>query len=643
MKRWLVVVAVVGACKKDGATPVASTPSPSGPQSTAEVDALWAMAPAGAIGGMVASPRAVAMLEHGWQDVHSFAKTLPAFAPAESELAKSLGEIGLTTEMKLADLGLAPGKGFAYFFVSNDDGVVLLSLADRDKFLGVVKGTKGADGVDQVKHGICKTANGWYACGTKSAIDTLGKGDLRGKLDVVKARGDVEMVMEAPAKIAAVLQLDRGAFVARGIVGGVPQQVSTMLGAPVKPRVDLDHAAGFAVFNLEPLLKDVPEFPIVEGVTAADLAKNVGGPLTATIAAGSRVIDARVPLKDPEPAKKVIAKCTELPGMAMLGAKLEKGACHIPVPQYDFAVDVWVDGKELHVGTRDDDAKSGSAPVSAIGAELAKGTWQLAFWGHGTLVAQKYFGMPTQEMTTDQIALLIRVMTMIDEVGLGLTLEGDSVRFVVSARTAWANPDDVVAKLQAVPIDAILGGKAGQDGKAIADAAPNSPFAADYKAGSGGVMIPVAAIGIIAAVAIPAFLDYMKKSKPSEAAVHLNAIGKAAKRYYIENATFPAGDAAATPDFPTCCGLKSAGGVVDNKCPNSPSAWKKDKIWSALEFEIDEPTMYRYTYHSDGKTALVTAIGDLDCDGNFATFELHVDTKDGNPTATLVKPPNGTY
>jgi type II secretory pathway pseudopilin PulG len=157
-------------------------------------------------------------------------------------------------------------------------------------------------------------------------------------------------------------------------------------------------------------------------------------------------------------------------------------------------------------------------------------------------------------------------------------------------------------------------------------------------------MIPVAAIGIIAAVAIPAFLDYMKKSKRTESGENLYRIGKSLKRYYGENATFPVGDAAAIPDFPTCCGLRSAGGGVDNKCPNSPAAWKKDKIWSALEFEIDEPTMYRYTYHSDGKTAVVKAIGDLDCDGNFATFELDVGTtKDGNPTATLVKPAAGTY
>ena len=45
------------------------------------------------------------------------------------------------------------------------------------------------------------------------------------------------------------------------------------------------------------------------------------------------------------------------------------------------------------------------------------------------------------------------------------------------------------------------------------------------------LMIVVAIIGILAAVAIPAFMDYMKKSKKTEAALQLNKIGKNNKTY----------------------------------------------------------------------------------------------------------------
>ena len=56
------------------------------------------------------------------------------------------------------------------------------------------------------------------------------------------------------------------------------------------------------------------------------------------------------------------------------------------------------------------------------------------------------------------------------------------------------------------------------------------------------LMIVVAIIGILAAVAIPAFLEYMKRSKTTEASLNLNKIGKAAKRVKGEIGTLPGGD-----------------------------------------------------------------------------------------------------
>ena len=643
MKRALLLLALV-ACKKDGSSAShASIPSPGTPTSTAELDALWAKAPGGALGGFVMSPRAITMIDHGWHDVLGFLRTFPQFAPAEAEMTANLAKVGLTPDFTLADVGLAPGKGIALFVVDKDQ-VLLLPVADRDKFVAKVKGKRGSD-TDQLDDLTCKPLDGWYACSTKLALlDTLGKGSLRPQLDAVKARGDMEGVVNiAPVKAAGVIQIERGQFVARGVVSGLPSEELKMLGTPVKPRVDLDHSSGFAVLDIEPMLKEIPPFPVVAGVTAADLAHGIGGPLTITMAAGALAMDARVPLKDAAPFKKVIEHCTDIPPLAMIGAKVEGGGCHIPVPQYNFAFDAWVDGNELHFGTKGA-SFSGSAPVSAIGAEIAGGEWHLAFWGHGTLLAESPFKLPDVSDMPGEAAMAIKAMAMMSEVGIAVRLDGDTVRFITSLRTAWANPDDVVAKIQKVSAEDVLQGKAGAAGKAIADAAPSSPFAADYKAGTQGVMIPVAAIGVLAAVAVPAFLDYMKKSKASEASVELNAIGKLLKRYYAENASFPKGDAGPTPDFPTCCGLQSDGQGVDNKCPNSASAWRKDKVWTELGFAMSEPSQYRYTYHSDGKTAKVQAIGDADCDGQFATFELTVDVDaGGNPHANLVKPQPGQY
>jgi len=642
MKRALLIVALV-ACKKDGATaPHGTLTSPGAPASTAELDALWAKAPEGAVGGMVMSSRAIAMLDHGWHDVYALLKTFPQFAQADAEMTANLAKVGLTPAFTLTDLGLAAGKGVAMFGTPTDQ-VLLLPVADRDKFVALVKGKRGGD-TDQLDDLTCKSIDGWYACATKVALlDTLGKGSVRAKLDAVKARGDIEGVLDVPeVKAAGVIQIERGQFVMRGVVNGVPADVTKMLGTPVKPRADLDHSSGFAVVNIEPMLKEVPPFPIVDGVTAADLAHGINGPVSVTMAAGALAMDARVPLKDVAPFQKVVEHCAEIPPLAMIGAKVEHGACHIPVPQYNFAFDAWIDGSELHVGTKGG-SFSGSAPVSAIGAEIAGGEWHLAFWGHGTLLAENPFKLPDIGVLPDEASMAIKAMLLMNEVGIAVKLDGDSVRFITSFRTAWANPDDVVGKIMKVPAEDVLAGKAGDTGKAIADASPSSPFAADYKAGTQGVMIPVAAIGVIAAVAVPAFLDYMKKSKKSEATMNLNRITKSLKRYYAENSSFPKGDAGPTPDFPTCCGLKSDGNGVDNKCPNSPSAWQKDKVWSELDMLLDEPTVYRYTYHSDGKTVKVQAIGDADCDGNFATYDMTVEVNGaGVPQATIV-PPHGVY
>src|SRR5437870_12399433 len=60
------------------------------------------------------------------------------------------------------------------------------------------------------------------------------------------------------------------------------------------------------------------------------------------------------------------------------------------------------------------------------------------------------------------------------------------------------------------------------------------------------LMIVVAIIGILAAVAIPAFLEYMNSGKGSEGDISINHMEKNAKAYYVKAADFPQGNEAAT-------------------------------------------------------------------------------------------------
>jgi type II secretory pathway pseudopilin PulG len=141
-------------------------------------------------------------------------------------------------------------------------------------------------------------------------------------------------------------------------------------------------------------------------------------------------------------------------------------------------------------------------------------------------------------------------------------------------------------------------------------------------------------IGVMAAVAVPAFMDYLKRSKKTEAALQLNRIGKSAKLAYADTGKFPTGSTPLVPDQPCC-------GGPNNHCPAVPDAYAASAVWKALDFEIAEPTLFQYAYRgtADGQSFHAKAVGDLDCDGISITYELEGTVKNGVPMIVLTEPP----
>lgn len=115
-----------------------------------------------------------------------------------------------------------------------------------------------------------------------------------------------------------------------------------------------------------------------------------------------------------------------------------------------------------------------------------------------------------------EASVFLRSLPWFSEFGAGVRKDGDVLHFLAGVRTAWANPDDVVAKLLAISAAQVLSGQAAEIAKSIAGAAPRSPFAQDQKAGAGG-MLAVIPLIVLPSVGIPAFMDYMKRSKKPEA------------------------------------------------------------------------------------------------------------------------------
>ena len=149
------------------------------------------------------------------------------------------------------------------------------------------------------------------------------------------------------------------------------------------------------------------------------------------------------------------------------------------------------------------------------------------------------------------------------------------------------------------------------------------------------LMIVVAIIGILAAVAIPAFMNYLAKSKGSEASLNLNKIAKATKVYWGENSAFPESSNAVLP------GAEGAAcnGPNNHFAVQGTTVWAADSAWAALDFSIDEPGLFTYKFvNGGGTTATATAVGDLDCDAKMGTWTLDIKNDAGNIQTSITKP-----
>ena len=140
------------------------------------------------------------------------------------------------------------------------------------------------------------------------------------------------------------------------------------------------------------------------------------------------------------------------------------------------------------------------------------------------------------------------------------------------------------------------------------------------------LMIVVAIIGILAAVAIPAFMKYIRRSKTTEAGMNIAKMHQSAVAYFdaehadITQTTivrqFPDPDGP-TPAKGSCCGQ------TGDKCAPVPASWQT-ATWTALNFSVDDPHYFSYEFESSGSEQnsvfKAWAYGDLDCDGTYSTF-----------------------
>jgi type II secretory pathway pseudopilin PulG len=139
-----------------------------------------------------------------------------------------------------------------------------------------------------------------------------------------------------------------------------------------------------------------------------------------------------------------------------------------------------------------------------------------------------------------------------------------------------------------------------------------------------GIVTALLLQGMMAAIAIPSFIKYVRKSKTVEATQGLHRLVAGAREHaraerHDESGRplpglLPLGRTEWVPATP-CCQQPSA-----PRCSPTPADWAAEP-WRSLHFQVAEPHHYQWRYSSDGKTMTAEARGDLDCDGTYSSFK----------------------
>lgn len=142
-----------------------------------------------------------------------------------------------------------------------------------------------------------------------------------------------------------------------------------------------------------------------------------------------------------------------------------------------------------------------------------------------------------------------------------------------------------------------------------------------------GACIPC--VGIGAAIAIPSFIGYVRRSKLAEATSNVATISRAVAAAYHSESVLGGAVAHVLP--PRALRTPQSIGPAPQPWPSSA-----DPAWAAIGFAPADPLYFAYEYEpdADGRGFVVRAYGDLDGDGIESTIELRstVDPTTGEVT-----------
>lgn len=134
------------------------------------------------------------------------------------------------------------------------------------------------------------------------------------------------------------------------------------------------------------------------------------------------------------------------------------------------------------------------------------------------------------------------------------------------------------------------------------------------------LMIVVAIIGILAAIAIPTFGMYIRKSKFTEAHLGTDKLVKNIRVFHATKGRLPV-STNVMPDTAACASPSGKTSV------HQQSEWMLDPGWLEIEFHTSEAGYFQYQWvQNSSNDGDVRAFGDLDCDTVPGELIVHLET-----------------
>jgi hypothetical protein len=120
---------------------------------------------------------------------------------------------------------------------------------------------------------------------------------------------------------------------------------------------------------------------------------------------------------------------------------------------------------------------------------------------------------------------------------------------------------------------------------------------------------------------------YMERPPSSDGKVALKRIAVGVKTFYNSNLAYPVANVGPVPATPCC----AQPGKI---CAPDPSLWTT-KLWNDLDFAVNVPSHFQFTYAGTATEFTATAVGDQKCDGHVETITAHGTSLNGMPTSEL--------